>query len=149
MNPEPVSTILPRVMKKFRLTAPKPFVPKEYDEQLALFDYAAVAAKQDWRWKLLFCTLNGVRVPIGVAKKMKRAGNRAGVPDVILPVVGYAACPGLFIEMKRIKGGVISNDQHWWHKQLRDMGYQVTVCAGAKAAIDTITKYLAAAKEGG
>ncbi len=134
--------------KPFQLTAPKkprPFVPKEYDEQIAVFDYARIAAKQDPRWSLLFATMNGVRVSIGQAKKMKRAGNKSGVPDLFLPVRSdgkLLAYPGLWIELKRQKRGVLSDDQKWWHAALAMQGYQVRVAKGAQMAIAFIKAYL-------
>lgn len=143
MNPEHISGPVARLKaRQFKLTAPKPFIPKEMDEQIAVFEYAHYAAKQDPRWKLLFATMNGVRVSIGLARKMKRAGNRPGVPDLFLPVVGYAGCPGLWIELKRLKGGVLSDDQKWWHAALAMQNYQVRVAKGAAAAISLIKEYL-------
>lgn len=141
-NPEHIAPVIKRTMKRFRLTPPKPFIPKEYDEQCAVFDYARVKARQDRRWHLLFSTLNGVRLPIGLAKKCKRAGNKPGVPDLILPVRGYAACPGLYIELKRIKGGRVDEEQNFFHHLLRQQGYQVEVCRGATEAINVINAYL-------
>lgn len=142
MNPEHIGKIVPRVMKKFRLTPPKPFVATEFEEQCAVFDYARIKAKRDPRWRLLFATLNGVRLPIGLAVKAKRAGMVTGVPDVILPVIGYAACPGLFIELKRIKLGHVTEEQKEFHAALRSQGYEVQVCRGAKEAIAIIETYL-------
>lgn len=144
-KPEHIAPIIKRVVDTYKLTPrekPKRFVPKEFDEQCQVFEYARIAAKGDGRWSLLFATLNGVRLPIGLAKKAKRAGNRAGVPDMFLPVVGYASCPGLFIELKRVKGGQVSDEQEWFHEQLRKQGYVVLVCKGAKAAIAAIEEYL-------
>lgn len=124
------------------------FVPKEYDEQVSIFDEAAYRAKQDDRWDLLFATLNGVRLPIGLAKKMKRAGNKQGVPDLILDVTqrapdGNIVCAGLRIELKRQQGGVVSDEQARRHQRLRAMGYRVEVAKGAKHAVEIIELYLA------
>ena len=137
--------------KPFRLTAPKPFIPREYDEQVAVFEYAQMAERRDPRWGLLFATLNGVRLPISLAVKMKRAGMRADIPDIILPVRvpadpfcdGRSSWGGLWIEMKRVKGGVVSEGQKWYHEALRQQGYKVEVAKGAKNAIEIIEKYLA------
>lgn len=132
----------------FRLTAPKAFIPTEYSEQVAVFDYAKIAAKQDPRWSLLFATWNGVRLPIGYAQKLKRAGNRAGVPDLILPVVqlddsqSSIRFPGLFIELKREKRGVVSEAQRLYQDALRGQGYLVCVAKGAREAIQIIAAYL-------
>lgn len=135
------------VQKPFKLTAPKPYIPKEYDDQVEIFEYAAGAAERDERWGMLFATLNGVRLPIGLAKKMKRAGNKQGVPDMFLPVPRWDfdhCIHGLWIELKREKGGVISDTQKWWHQQLTETGYRVVVSRGAKEAIKIITEYLGA-----
>ena len=140
-------------MKKFRLTPPKPFIPREHDDQVAIFEIAAFKAKQDPRWNLLFATLNGVRLPIGLAVKMKKAGNKHGVPDLFLPVPRfcvldgtphkeYVEAHGLWIELKREKGGVLSSSQKWWHQQLTEMGYRVVVAKGAQVAIKIIEEYL-------
>ena len=146
---ERISEVIKRAQKKFKLTPPAPFVPTEYDEQCAIFDYAKVAAKQDPRWKLLFSTLNGVRLPIGLAKKCKKAGNNPGVPDIILPIPlrpqalsNLFTCPGLYIELKRQQGSRVAEEQEWWHEQLRREGYRVEVCRGAKEAIAVIEDYL-------
>ena len=137
-----------RTKKPFRLTAPRAFVPKEMDDQISIFDEARWRQKQDPRWGLLFATLNGVKLPIGLAKKMKRAGNRAGVPDLILPVVQtddyfMVKCPGLFIELKREKRGVVSDAQKAFQAALVEEGYKVCVARGAREAIEIITEYLA------
>lgn len=156
---EAIRPIIKRVVKKFRLTPPKDeYIPTELDEQERVFLWAhgrpaerlrngkwlpAIPAEcTDPRIRLLFATMNGIRVSIGLAKKMKRSGNRRGVPDIVLPVIGYASCPGLFIELKRVKRGQVRDDQEWFHNELRKQGYQVEVCKGAKAAITVIEMYL-------
>lgn len=150
---------------RFKLMPDKPFVPKEIDEQELIFRWAhgwpaerrAVRTKQglkyywtpaipaqctDPRIKLMYSTFGGVRVSIGLARKMKRAGNNPGVPDIVLPVQGHAGCPGLYLELKRIKGGHVDTEQTEYHKLLREQGYQVEVCRGAQSAIQTIKQYL-------
>lgn len=125
----------------FRLTAPKPPVPTEYDEQAALIEWADLASKKwpELRW--LHASNNGVRVPIGTAIKMKKAGMKAGIPDLALPCsrVGYH---GLYIEMKRVKGGRVDPEQEVCHAFLRDAGYHVVVCKGWEAAKAEILDYL-------
>ena len=139
--------------KPFKPTPPKPFIPTEFSEQVAIFEYAEYASRKDERWNLLFATLNGVRLPIGLAKKCKAAGNKSGVPDMFLPVfrnepmdneVNYysPAYYGLWIELKREKGGVLSPSQKWWHQQLAEMGYRVVVAKGSREAIKAIEEYL-------
>lgn len=77
------------------------------------------------------------------AARFKAAGVKAGVPDIFLP------CPrgrynGLFIELKRIKGGRVSGDQEVYLRELAQMNYAVYVCFGWEQAAKTITDYLEA-----
>ena len=109
----------------------------EYQEQVAVIDWCnhhPIA-------KHIFAITNGARVAIGQAVKLKRAGVRKGVPDLFLPVPRREDY-GLFIELKRKKGGVISTEQKEWIKTLRGNGYAAVVCAGADEAITVIKNYL-------
>ena len=125
--------------KPFRLTPPKPYIPKEYDDQVAVFDWAKFC-KLDGI-DMLFSTLNGIRLPIGLAVKAKKAGNKQGVPDILLDC-GRQGFYGLRIELKREKGGTLSQEQSDWHASLRYRGYKVVVAKGANEAIAAITEYL-------
>ncbi len=128
--------VAPGRRKKLTLTS---FVPKEYDEQTTVFEWA--------KWcklpgiDMLYATLNGVRLPIGLAVKMSKAGLKRGPLDINLDVArgGYF---GLRIEMKRITGGVESKEQREWGKRLLTEGYQAFVCPGANSAIAMIEHYL-------
>ena len=72
------------------------------------------------------------------AVKLKRTGTMPGIPDLMIPVA-RSSYHGLFLEMKRIRGGRISDSQAFWMAKLRSEGYRVEVCAGfdqAKLFID-------------
>ena len=75
------------------------------------------------------------------AIKLKRTGMKAGVPDVFIPAMrgNYG---GLFIEMKRQDGGVVSPEQKRYMWALTDLGYKCVVAKGVEAAIKEITEYL-------
>jgi hypothetical protein len=66
---------------------------------------------------------------------------KAGVPDLFLaiPRGGYS---GMFIEMKRITGGIVSEAQKEWHRRLTENGYKVVVCRGFDVAKEEVIKYL-------
>lgn len=49
---------------------------------------------------------------------------------------------GLYIELKRLRGGTVSAAQKQWIARLRDTGYAVEVCKGWEAAAAVITDYL-------
>lgn len=50
---------------------------------------------------------------------------------------------GLFIELKRIKGGSVSKEQKDFISFLNNQGYLAVVCKGHKEAIVVIEHYLA------
>lgn len=50
---------------------------------------------------------------------------------------------GLFIELKRIKGGSVSKEQKDFISFLNNQGYLAVVCKGHKEAIVVIEQYLA------
>lgn len=113
----------------------------EHDEQVALFQWAALNEGRLLELALLFSTLNGVRTSIGAAKKAKAAGNKKGVPDICLPVARFGY-HGLWIEMK-VRGGRVSTEQHRWIDALRNEGYCVEVCWTWLDAVNAIETYLA------
>ena len=72
---------------------------------------------------------------------MKAQGVKAGVPDVCIPVprCGYH---GLYIELKRQRGGKLSEEQKELIPKLRAQGYRVEICKGFHPAADLIEKYM-------
>lgn len=112
----------------------------EYEEQCAIFEWANTARGKYPELKYLFSTLNGVRLPVGLAVKAKKQGLIKGVPDLILPVVrsGYS---GLFAELKVGKNKA-SKEQIEYITFLTGQGYFADVRYGATETIDLIVDYL-------
>ena len=124
-----------------KVKPPISFVPTEDAEQAALFRMAALHLSVYPELALLFNIPNGAYKSKSAQRVFKATGLRSGVPDLMLPV----ACGqyhGAFIEMKRTKGGVVSETQKTWIAALRGEGYCVAVCAGWAAAWSVITDYL-------
>ena len=115
--------------------------PTEYQEQCRVAEYMRTFYSN----VLFFATGNGLKLPIGLAVKFKRMGNNRGVPDLVFPEQrlesnGYC---GLFIEMKRTKGGVVSPVQKEWIEELNKIdGVKAIVCKGADEAIENIETLL-------
>lgn len=108
------------------LTAP---TMSEEEEQIALLQRLRYAEARCPELALLFAIPNGGwRFP-KTAARLKAAGVKAGVPDLFLPVA-RRNFHGLFIEMKRLKGGVVSDAQLDWITDLEAQGYAVYVCRG-------------------
>jgi VRR-NUC domain. len=116
-------------------------IPTEHEEQVKVFEWAELVKGKYPEISLMFAVPNGSNKSVASAMKFKREGLKSGVPDICLPV---ARCNkhGLYIEMKRKKGGVVSKEQDWWLTQLRIQGYETVVCYGGNEAIDIIERYL-------
>lgn len=131
---------------------PNSQIPTEYEEQCAVIRWARMMADtgQEPRLALLHGDSSGVRMSIGAAVKMKRAGRLKSWPDLFLAVPtkveiadGWAtmAVNGLFIELKRLDGRA-DKEQLALHELLRAQGYAVHVCRGSEAAIAVLREYL-------
>jgi hypothetical protein len=75
-----------------------------------------------------------------VKMRNKVTGVRPGIPDVVIaiPKVGL-----LFIELKRVKGGVVSSYQKAWIDTLNECpGTYACVAYGAASAIAIVESYL-------
>jgi len=127
--------------KPFKLTAPKPPVPTEYDEQSALMEWAELASKKYPELRWLHSIPNGAFVNIVTAVKLKKSGVKKGIPDLCLPV-SRGGFHGLYVELKRVKGGRVDPEQAECHLFLGNAGYRVAVCKGWEAAKATILDYL-------
>lgn len=116
-------------------------IPTESEEQQALFRWAAYEACVMPELKLLYHVPNEGQRTRANGGRMKAEGLKAGVPDICLPVA-RGGFHGLYIELKRIKGGKLSEAQADWLERLAGEGHYCTVCKGWDAAKQTITAYL-------
>lgn len=92
--------------------------------------------------RLLFAIPNGMHTPNKrAASRMRAMGMKRGVPDIFLPV-RRGEFSGLFIELKKIKGGKTSDEQSEWINDLKAQGYGAIVCKGFEAARDVLIEYL-------
>ena len=141
------------MLKKSKLekTLEKMMSPKgksEFEEQVAVMDWANKLSKRYPFLSYLFHIPNGgYRDPI-TASRLKRAGVKPNIPDLFLPfprVVAKTIQPilyyGLFIEMKKV-GKKCGDGQLKAHEFLRGQGYRVDACEGASSAKIAICNYL-------
>jgi hypothetical protein len=116
-------------------------VPLEHAEQCAVV--AWFNANYPEHYGRLAASSGGARMRPATAKKEKAAGMAKGYPDLNLLIPRHGNS-GLFIEMKRVKGGTLSREQADWLAWLNAQGFMAVVCKGSDAAIETIRSYLAA-----
>jgi len=115
--------------------------PPEADEQATLFSWAAMRTGKYPELKLLYHVANGGLRSKSEAARFKSEGVKPGVPDICLPVA-RGPYHGLYIELKRQKGGKISEAQKKWLTELSLQGYLAMVAYGWKEASQIIEEYL-------
>jgi len=112
----------------------------EDEEQAFLFDWVELNLGRIPELGLLFHIPNGGARLKSEAARFKRLGVKAGVPDLFLPVA-RKGCHGLFIEMKRKRGGKTSPAQRKWLDDLFLQGYLAVRCDGAEEACAVLENY--------
>lgn len=83
---------------------------------------------------------NGGKRNAREARKLKRQGVRAGVPDLCIPIP-VGKWHGLYIEMKVGRNKTTELQDKWLGLLLRN-GYAVAVCYGSEKAIAAIQRYM-------
>ena len=116
-------------------------VPTEHQEQVALFEWAAWMARKHPDLLLMHAIPNGGKRDIRTAARLKAEGVKPGVPDIFLPVPKDGK-HGLYIELKRSRGGTVSKEQEAWIRALSAQEYVCAVCHGHREAIKVITDYM-------
>lgn len=117
-------------------------VPTESTEQIWLFEWAAQMAVLRWpELDLMYHVPNEGKRTRATGGRMRAEGLKRGIPDVCLPVprCGYH---GLYIEMKRQRGGKVTEEQADKISKLRAQGYRVEICKGFHPAADLIEQYM-------
>lgn len=72
---------------------------------------------------------------------LKKSGVSAGFPDLFCPIV-TPKYHGFFVEMKRQKGGKVSDAQLDWLNFLREAGYFAEIAEGADQAKVMFQQYV-------
>lgn len=116
-------------------------VKTESQEAMTFSKWAKQNKEEHPELRLLFAVPNGGKRHIATASRMKLEGVRAGVLDYMLPVARHGK-HGLFIELKRIKGGSTSPEQRQEILDLKKEGYAAVVAKGADEGIRYLKKYL-------
>lgn len=128
----------------------KLFTPTEQDEAKWLMQWAHYRRWGEHRLSdLLIHIPNGAyggkdrktaAITFGILKAM---GLQPGCFDYILPVPCMRLqIPGLWLELKRIKGGRVDDDQKEFEARMIQLGWRTQVSPGWKHAADAIDAYL-------
>lgn len=116
-------------------------LPTEEEEQILLFSWAKLQANTYPELSLLYHIPNEGKRSIQAGARLKTVGLSGGVPDICLPVArsGYNS---LYIELKRQKGGKLSENQRLWLEKLNKAGNLAVRCDGFDEAKAVILRYL-------
>lgn len=123
---------------------PTPNIPSEHQEQVSFIHAAKKmlrARGDEYMIPLLFAIPNGGKRDARTASSLKMEGVRAGIPDLFFAKPNPSSY-GLFIEMKRVKGGSVSKEQREQMSLLSDEGYVCRVAKGCAEAIKIFEDYL-------
>lgn len=113
---------------------------REEREQIWLFQWARAKEGMHPELRWLFHVPNGGGRSKAEAGRLKAAGVKPGVPDLLLPVRRgpYVGCA---IELKA-EGGRTSDDQRKWIAHLQTEGWQAGVAVGWREAATRLLRYL-------
>jgi hypothetical protein len=90
---------------------------------------------------IFYAIANGGSRHPAEASNLKRSGVIPGVPDLCIPIA-KGSYHGLYIEMKRREGGVVSKPQTWWLQALNNNGYFAVMCEGCQEAMGVVENYM-------
>lgn len=121
--------------------------PTEEIEQTQLFTWARYASGKYPELELMYHIPNGGKRTKSEAARFKLQGVKPGIPDIFLPAP-HGEYAGLYIELKRLQGGKVSDLQQKTIHELKQQGYYAAVCLGAEAAQKEILYYLQLPKRG-
>ena len=114
--------------------------PTESQEQKSLFKWWRVYSRHAPHL-VMYHIPNGGRRDAITGARLKAEGVVAGVPDIFL-AVPRQGFHGLYVELKRQKGGSLESSQEDIIARLRQAGYRVEVCMGWWEAREVIENYL-------
>lgn len=112
----------------------------EETEQINLFRWAAFMENRYPELELMYHVPNEGKRSAVTGSRLKQAGLKPGVPDIVLPVArgGYIS---LYIELKYGKNKATENQKKWL-SGLKQRGHLTAVCYGWEQAKDLIENYL-------
>ncbi|KPJ59085.1 MAG: hypothetical protein AMJ46_12525 [Latescibacteria bacterium DG_63] len=115
-------------------------IPTEHQEQVALADWLdKVVGKHGW----FHVPNEGIRDP-RLGAKLKRAGLKPGVPDIVIlvppPAVREAGIwyRGTVLELKARDGARPTPGQRAWLDAFHDLGWVTLVSYGAQHAVEQL-----------
>lgn len=123
----------------------RPRKDEEHEEQVVFFNRVRTLALNNKHYELASRSTHAIPNGGGRSKaeagRLKAEGVTKGVSDIFcrLAAPGYH---GLYIEMKKRKGGRVSPEQETWIEESNRLGYRACVCQGADEAFEVWRNYV-------
>lgn len=111
--------------------------PTEGEEQATLFSWARMYENKYPQLKWMFHIPNEGKRSWATGGRMRSEGMKSGVADIFLPAPS-GEYHGLFIELKRLRGGKRTEKQEEFIAAMNAACF----CAGWMAAVEVIVGYL-------
>lgn len=86
-------------------------------------------------------SISGAYLHPATFNRLKRMGYKRGLPDVLIfqpPPAYHGKYVGVALELKRRKGGIVSDEQKVWLETLNSHGWLAVVAQGADEAIEML-----------
>lgn len=115
--------------------------PTEGEEQATLFSWARMYENKYPQLKWMFHIPNEGKRSRTTGGRMRSEGMKSGVADIFLPAPS-GEYHGLFIELKRLRGGKRTEKQEEFIAAMNSAGYCACFCVGWMAAAEVIVGYL-------
>lgn len=122
-----------------RTVSLKKVIPTEAQEQI---QFVVWLKKKGFR---VSASANGGSRNLLEAMKFKRMGVSAGFPDIEVPLPS-GPYHGFYLEMKRQKGGKVSEEQKEWLMYLKEKGYYAELANGFEEAKIKFNYYISLTK---
>lgn len=113
----------------------------EHGEQSALIQWCKWHMQIEPKLNSLFAIPNGGARDKITAGQLKAEGVKPGVSDLFLPEPAHGKA-GLWIEMKKLKGGSESPEQIAWGDRMKANGFGYVCCHGWQEAAKMLMLYL-------
>lgn len=141
--PDNIKKLNPKVITPKIAQAAKPRkkpTQHEHDQQVSFIKWCNVMSLNYPELKLIYSNPAGGFRHKKTAGMMKAEGQRAGIPDLTLPVA-RKGFHGMYLEMKTEKGRLSENQENWCQSLILE-GYCVFVAYSLNEAIGYVSEYL-------
>lgn len=137
------SSSVPKAKKSAKV---EEFIPKEHYEQCLVISWARLNEAEFPALKWLYAVPNGqAKFSPALQAYYKAEGLKSGVSDLCLPHA-RGSFHGFYLELKRVKGGKVSDNQKAFIDFVKAENYFVEVANGHEEGIKFLKHYLALPK---